>query len=117
MEKHITIVGILHITLGIIMFLVGMFVFLAVAGGGLLSQDMEAIFITSLVGSAIAIFFILLSIPGIIGGIGLLNHKGWARILVLVISVLDLIQIPYGTIIGAYSIWVLLQKETESLMT
>jgi hypothetical protein len=63
----------------------------------------------------IAVFVILLSGPGVVGGIWLLRHKPWARYLVLVVSVLDLLNVPLGLGIGIYSIWVLLQPETEKL--
>ena len=117
MDKHLTIIGIVNITFGIVLFVLGIIIFTAVTGGGLLSGDSEAIFITSIVGSAIGIFFTLLSIPGIIGGIGLLQHKRWARILMLIKSILDLLNIPIGTVIGVYTIWVLMQDETIALLT
>ena len=73
--------------------------------------------ITSTIGSLVGGFFIILSIPEVIGGIGLLKRKSWARILVLVLAATDLIFIPIGTAIGVYSIWVLLQDETVQLFT
>jgi len=73
--------------------------------------------ITSVVATAIAVFFITLSVPEIVGGIGLLKHRGWARILVLILAVLDLFLIPIGTIVGIYTMWVLLNDETTKLFT
>jgi phage shock protein PspC (stress-responsive transcriptional regulator) len=54
---------------------------------------------------------VVLSIPGIIAGIGLFKRKEWARILTLIISVLDLVNFPFGTAVGVYSIWALVQPE------
>jgi len=54
-------------------------------------------------------------LPGIVGGVWLLKHKTWARYMVLVLSVLALLNIPIGIAIGVYSIWVLVQDETEKL--
>jgi Ni,Fe-hydrogenase I cytochrome b subunit len=68
-----------------------------------------------IIGASIAIFLFLFSIPGIIGGIGLFKHKNWARILVLILSVIDLFNISVGTAIDVYSIWVLVQDETVKL--
>jgi hypothetical protein len=59
----------------------------------------------------LVIFLFVLSIPGIIAGIGLFKRKEWARILTLIISVLDLINFPIGTAVGVYSIWALVQPE------
>lgn len=115
MEKHVTILGVLYIVFGALGILVAIIVSVAVVGGGLLSGEQETIAVTSIVGPIIAFFLILVSAPGIIGGIGLLNRQSWARILVLVLGFLKLINIPFGTILGIYTIWVLMKKETEQL--
>ena len=64
---------------------------------------------------AIAGILVLLSAPGIIGGMGLLKRQSWARILVLVLGVINLINIPFGTALGIYTIWALTHRETEEL--
>ena len=117
MEKHITLVAALNIGLGLMGIIIATIVFVAVVGGGLLSGDMEAITITSIVGTVIGLFIFILSIPGIIGGIGLLKRWSWARILMLIVAAIDLLNIPIGTAIGGYSIWVLIQDETATLFT
>jgi len=115
MEKHITILGVLYIAFSALGILAACIVFAAVVGGGLISGDEEAIAITSGVGSTISCLLILLSVPGIIGGIWLLKRKAWARILVLVLGVLNLLNFPIGTILGVYTLWVLLNEETVQL--
>ena len=117
MEKHVTFVAAINIGFGIMGLLVGCLAFVIIAGAGAISGDPQAMAITSVVATAIAVFFITLSVPEIVGGIGLLKHKAWARILVLIIAVLDLFQIPFGTIVGIYTIWVLLNDETAKLFT
>lgn len=55
----------------------------------------------------IAIIIILFfSIPSIIGGVGLLNNKGWSLTLLLVLGCFKLFSFPIGTAIGIYTIWV-----------
>jgi uncharacterized membrane protein (DUF2068 family) len=56
-----------------------------------------------------------ISILGLVGGIGLLSFKSWARYLVIVVSALGCINIPFGTLKGIYALWVLLQDETVKL--
>ena len=116
MEKHLTIVALINITFGIILFCVGILLFVLIAGGGMLSGDIEAIFITGSIGSAFGLFFTILAIPEILGGIGLLQKKNWGRIIILIVSIIDLINIPIGTAIGVYSIWVLMSDKTIMLM-
>lgn len=54
---------------------------------------------------------------GIIGGIGLLQRKKWGRILILIVAALDLPLFPTGTALSVYSFWVLIQQETEELLS
>lgn len=84
--------------------------------GGLIAEEGIVVAIAATLGILIAVWTVLLSVPGIVGGIGLLKYKSWARYLVLVLAVLDLFNIPIGTAIGVYSIWVLAQDETAQLL-
>ena len=52
---------------------------------------------------------------GIIAGIGLLKRRPWARILTIVLSVLNLINIPFGILLGIYGLWVLLSRNIGPL--
>ena len=111
MENHIKTVAFLCIGLSILGLLVGVLAFVLLSGIGYVLHD-EASFILPTIGIIIGAFFVIISIPGIIGGLGLLQRKEWARILVLIIAACHLINFPIGTAIGAYSIWVLIQQET-----
>lgn len=115
MDKHVTVVAALHIGFGALGVLISFIVLFVVVGAGLFSGDEEAIAITSVVGPLVAFVVCLYSVPRIIGGFGLLKHKSWARILILIMSVLALVNIPVGTAIGVYSIWVLVRDETLQL--
>src|ERR1044072_5830029 len=116
MQQHITILGVLYITLGALGVLAGEIVFVTVAGGGIISGDSGAMAITAIVGSAIAIFLFLVSAPGVIGGIGLLQRRSWARILVLILGCLNLLNLPFGTALGIYTLWALSKPEAQSLL-
>jgi hypothetical protein len=117
MEKHVTVLGVLYIAFGALGILAAIVVFTAVVGGGILSGDSEAMAITAIVGPAITLFLLILSAPGVIGGIFLLKWRPWARILILILGFLNLLNIPFGTILGIYTIWVLLKNETTRLFT
>ena len=112
MKKHITAVAALRIGFGVLGILMGFALFALLSGIGTFADDHNAQFVLWMVGTALGAFLILISIPGIIAGIGLLKFKEWARILTLIISAIDLINIPFGTAIGIYSIWALVQDET-----
>ena len=115
MDKHVTILGVLLIAKGVLGLLAALVTFWAIAGGGFLSGDSEAFMVTSSVAIFVSGFIAFFSVPDIIAGIGLLNRKNWARILALVLSFLSLLEIPFGTIVGVYGLWVLLKQETINL--
>jgi hypothetical protein len=115
MEKHITTVAILHIGLSVFGAVLGIFLMILLTSIGVISNDYEARNILWLIGSALGTFLIIISIPGIIGGIALLRYKDWGRILILILSAIDLMNIPLGTALGIYSIWVLVQPEAVAL--
>jgi hypothetical protein len=54
-------------------------------------------------------FLAALSVPGIVAGIGLLKRKSWGCFLAMVVSVLGMLNVPLGTLIGIYTLWVLMQ--------
>ena len=115
MEKHVTFVAVINIAFGFLSIFLGLVLFVILVGAGVISGDPEAMTITTIVGIAIACFLVLNSIPEIIGGFGLLKRRPWARVLVLIIAVLDLLFIPIGTLIGIYELWVLLSEDTAKL--
>ena len=43
--------------------------------------------------------------------------RPWSRVWGIVLSVLSLFVVPFGTIIGLYGLWVLLSKDSERLFT
>ena len=112
MEKHVTLVAALNIGFGILGILLAMFVFIGMILGSIYVDDYDVRRILPIVGTAVIAFLLITSIPEIIGGIGLLKRRPWARILILIVACVDLLWIPIGTIIGIYELWVLLQNET-----
>lgn len=58
---------------------------------------------------------IMINIVGIAGGYGVLKEKSWAWRVVVIVSIIELVGFPVGTIIGIYSLWVLFKKEVKEL--
>jgi 4-amino-4-deoxy-L-arabinose transferase-like glycosyltransferase len=61
----------------------------------------------------VAAFLFLGGAFGIAAGVGLLNRAQWARGLAIVLGCIGLIDMPFGTALGAYTLWVLLPAESE----
>jgi phage shock protein PspC (stress-responsive transcriptional regulator) len=115
MGQHIQILGVLYIVFSSLFIFGAIMIFVLVSAGGLISGDETAITVTTIVGSAIGGFLILVSLPGLIGGIAILRYREWARILLLILGVLNLVNVPFGTALGIYSIWALTNEETLPL--
>lgn len=111
MEKHINLVAILQIGFSILGLLIGgiLFTLFVLLGNFIDEPDAQVVF--GIIAKVVMVVLVVLSIPGIIAGIGLMKRKEWARILTLIISVLDLVNFPIGTAVGVYSIWTLVQPE------
>lgn len=122
MQQHVRTLGILNIIYGSLGILAGIAVF-AILGGiaglaadfGGASDAVEAAPFLGFLGVAICGLLMVLSAPSIIAGVGLLHYKPWARILTIVLSALHLLSIPFGTALGVYGLWVLLNGQTEPL--
>jgi hypothetical protein len=125
MRDHVKILGVLNIvwsSIGILAGLVVLIVFGGVAGVvGMASaqgHDSDAVFVAPfmvMIGIGILTLISLLSLPALIGGIGLLKYKSWARTLMIVISIFHLMSVPFGTALGVYGIWVLFHEDTKRL--
>jgi hypothetical protein len=111
MEKHINVVAALQIGLSILGILGGIFIFIILHITGDLVNDEQARLILSIIAKVLSLFIIICCLPGLIAGISLFKRKEWARILTLIVSVIELINFPLGTAIGIYSIWALVQPE------
>ena len=120
MEKHLKLLSVLYIVYGSLHVLGALAVWVLFRWSGFFhtinsgEQYGRFVFFSGVV--AVLLFFLMLvSIGCIIGGIGLLNKKRWARVVVLILSFLNLIHFPIGTALGAYGIWVLMKDESDAL--
>ncbi len=123
METHLKIIATLHIILGAMSIFAALTVLLlmggiaAVLGTSTQSSDtVWAIPVLGGIGGIIFLVLILLWLPGLIGGIGLLRHAPWSRVFMIVVSAVDLLGVPFGTALGIYGIWVLTRPESEALL-
>ncbi len=50
---------------------------------------------------------------GVAAGWGLLQRLSWARMLAIVMGCVGMIEMPFGTALGIYTLWVLLPARSE----
>jgi hypothetical protein len=124
MHTHVKVLGVLYLAVSALSLIGALFLMLVFGGAasvvGVTADPGDAaiaIPILGIAGTALVALLLMLAIPGLAAGWGLLNFKPWARILGLVLSALNLINFPFGTALGIYGLWVLLNKDSERLFS
>ena len=116
MQDHIRIIGILWIVFGALSLLAALFLFGILFGISFIpGMGPVAPGILRAVGIVVASFLGVIGLPKIIGGLGLLKGREWARILVLVLAFISLFNVPFGTALGIYSLIILFNPEAVKL--
>ena len=116
MKKHVTVVGAIHIGFGLLGLICALAVFflLNFAKGFVSGEEIPTI-VLGFLAASLPLLVGFLSTLGLVGGIGLIALKSWARYLIIVVAALGCLNIPIGTLKGVYSLWVLLQDDAIKL--
>ena len=115
METNVKVLAWLHIVLGILGIMIGCFVIAIMMSAGLFSGDRTAIGVITIIATVGVVLTLLLSAPGIVAGIGLLQYRSWARVLALILAFFNLLVVPHGTVFGVYTLISLLNTEAAAL--
>ena len=116
MDKQINIIGIFWIVYGALGIFAGFLLFFLLFGLSFIPDvGYPGTVILRGFGIGAGIFFAFLSLPEIFAGYGVLKGKEWGRILCLVMSFLNLVNIPLGTALGIYSFVILTKEESIAL--
>lgn len=107
---HVRLLGILWLAISAFRLIPGLFL-VAFAGVNLFPPEVPA-FVQALL-PALGMVFLICAGIGIAIGWGLLARQPWARMLTIVFGAISLVDIPFGTALGIYTLWVLLPAESE----
>lgn len=113
MAGHVRLLGILWLALSAYRLLPGMWM-LVFGSVGMVFVPMP---VRMLVGPFMALFgglFLAGAVAGFAAGWGLLEYRPWARLLAIALGVLSLLEVPFGTALGIYTLWVLLPAQSEA---
>jgi hypothetical protein len=125
MTSLIDFVGVLFVIWGLLTALVGVSTLALGVGavalimsasrggeGGQVAAGMTAAAFTVL-----ALIAIVWGVAHVIVGVPLRRHRPWARVAALMLGAVDLLLLPYGTALGAYTLWVLLNEKAKASFT
>ena len=113
MKKHVTVVGALHIGFGFLGLIGAIVLFFVFDFAQSQVEDVEvADTVIRVIKILIPLFLSLGRILSIVGGFGLFGYHQWARIIIIIMSALNCLNVPIGTAKGVYSLWALMQDDT-----
>ena len=118
-DTHVRVAAWLHIALGVLwVCIVGFFgLFFGAMGAfvGAKANAADAGVLAWIAGFGVTLLLFTLAFPvlEIVGGAMLLKGSTAGRVITIVFSVLELINIPFGTIVGVYSLWALLRETAQ----
>ena len=121
MRSHVDLTGILFVIWGALTTLIGIstlalgvgaisLITSASRGGGQFAAGLTAAAFTTL-----AVIALVWGIAHIVVGLPLRRFDSRARLGALMLGSVDLVLLPYGTALGVYTLWVLLQEEAKKL--
>lgn len=118
-QQHAHLLGILWLAISAFNALAGLFVL--ILGTTLfphlreldkIPPDVPVGFLSALF-TTIGILILGKAACGFIAGRGLMQYDSWARTLAIVLAFISLFNIPFGTAIGVYTMWVLLPGQAQ----
>jgi hypothetical protein len=81
-------------------------------GGGGFGASLTAVAFTTL-----AVLALVWGIVHFGAGVLLRRRRPWSRHAALLLATVDLLLLPYGTALGAYTLWTLLREDAKGLFT
>jgi hypothetical protein len=120
MARHIDLLGLLYIIWGALGLLLGVSVLLlaggavAIAAAGLHRDPEIAAAVTAFALTAVSIVLLVGGGANVWAGAGLRRQRSAARIMALGLALLNLFLLPFGTALGVYTFWVLLNQDARA---
>jgi hypothetical protein len=115
MDRHVTVLGVLNLALGLSGLVAAPVVLISMVGGGLVTEQWTQMLFVPMLGVAITLLIALFSVPTLIAGVALLRGTTWAHPFGLVIAALSLVNFPIGTPVGVYGLWVLSRRVPNTI--
>jgi hypothetical protein len=122
-KRHADFLGILYLAWGAIFALVGLAGLALSAGALAIARDGGPVRVgsdfaaglTAVTFGVIAVLALLWGVMHLWLGAALRRYQPWARLMALGLAVINLVLFPFGTALGGYACWVLLNEEGRAL--
>jgi hypothetical protein len=123
MSSHVDFLSILFVIWGLLTALIGVSTLaLGIGAVAIITSARDAsggtqvaAGLTAAVFSTLALIAVLWGACHVAVGVWLRRRYHWARLLALVLGSVDLLLLPYGTALGCYALWVLLNERGKKI--
>jgi hypothetical protein len=120
---HVDFLGVLFVVWGVLTLLVGASTLaLGIGAAALISSASRegsggefAAGLTAAAFTTLAIIAIMWGVAHMVVGVPLRRRRHWSRLAALMLGSVDLLLLPYGTVLGAYALWTLLREDSKRL--
>jgi len=114
-DQHKKILGVLYVVFSSLN-IVGVMFFVLLASSiiPIHVDDQEALLVISIVKYALISLTLVLTLPALIAGVGLLYKQDWALTLAFIIGIIGLLGFPIWTFIGIYSIVIFIMAQNSN---
>lgn len=114
MDRHIKTLGVLNMIFGAFALVVPILVLWQNGGfAGLFSEFNEQVY--AFVAVTSCVFHLAIAIPCMLCGYHIRHLKDWARTVLTLVSAINILNVPFGSLLGVYGLWVLMMPETDPL--
>jgi hypothetical protein len=122
-SSHVDFLGILFVVWGVLTVLVGASTLaLGIGAAALITSASRegsggefAAGLTAAAFTTLAVIAIVWGVAHVTVGMPLRRRRHWSRLGALMLGTVDLLLLPYGTVLGAYALWTLLRDDTKRL--
>jgi hypothetical protein len=121
MKQHVDLLGILFMVAGFVSLLLGASLLSLGIGAAAIVTTGDyggarlAAYLTAAAFLAVAVAVLIWGGASLWTGAALRRHRPMARLVALVLAALNLVVIPFGTALGIYGLWVLLNERARQL--
>ncbi len=118
-QEHVHLLGVLWLAVsalttigGLVLLILGTTLFPHMRELTQVPPDVPLGFLCALL-NTLGILVLAKAAAGFFAGWGLLRREPWARTLSLVLAFIALFNVPFGTAIGVYTLWVMLPSQSQ----
>jgi hypothetical protein len=111
MDTHVKVIGWLWIAIGVVSILMVEIGLIVINWPGNVPSPRDSLIATS----GVLCFFLPGIIVEFVAGSYLLEFKAWARILAIILGIINLPFFPIGTALGIYTLVIMFNEETKAL--